>query len=138
MRVFNPKTALDAVKALNEISTLVLDSIKVEKPLAITLARPKKKRTTGKYSQNHHLNGHIQQICEETGNDFQTVKLYIKKEALKRGYPTKVRDGEQIIDLWGNPIPISEGEANTVECGYLIEEVHILASDLGIILKENE
>ena len=47
--------------------------------VSITIDKPHRPRTTGFGSQNHHLNGHIIQICNETGNDYDTVKSEIKK-----------------------------------------------------------
>ena len=34
----------------------------------VTIQPPRKPRTTGEHSQNHHLNGHIMQIYNETQN----------------------------------------------------------------------
>ncbi|WP_147613041.1 hypothetical protein [Treponema pectinovorum] len=95
----------------------------------VTFQPPKKPRTTGKESQNHHLNGHIMQICNETGNDYDTVKSAIKMIAVEQmGYPYKTIAG--IIVAQG------ERECSTEECAKLIEASHILAADLGIILQE--
>ena len=95
----------------------------------VTLQPPKKPRTTGEGSQNHHLNGHIMQICQETGNDYDTVKLAVKMIAVEQfGYSFKTV-GKQIV-------PKPERECSTVECGMLIEAAHYLAADIGIILKE--
>ena len=56
----------------------------------VTLQPPKRPRTTGADSQNHHLNGHIMQICAETGNDYDSVKDAIKMIAVENmGYPYK-------------------------------------------------
>jgi len=90
-----------------------------------------RKRSTGERSQNSHLNGHIQQICEETGNDFDVVKMTIKRRAIKRGWPIET-------DLDGNAYPASETKTNTLECGAGIEEAHQLADELDITLKEYE
>jgi hypothetical protein len=105
----------------------------------IKISLPRRYRTTGKGSQSHHLNGHIQQICLETGNDFADVKKAIKQRALKRGYPILQNDnGQPKLDLWGNEQGISETECDTVQCGYLIEEAHSLAAELDIKLYEGE
>ena len=54
----------------------------------VTIQPPKRPRTTGAESQNHHLNGHIMQICNETGNDYDTVKNCVKMLAVEEmGYP---------------------------------------------------
>lgn len=110
---------------------------KSDKKVVVSVEFEKKSRSTGSNSQNHHLNGHIQQICEDTGNDFNDVKNYVKMQSLKRGYPVKFAKGAPRLSFKGDPIPISEGDSSSVECGYLIEEVHILASELGIELREN-
>lgn len=95
----------------------------------ITLQPPKKPRTTGEGSQNHHLNGHIMQICQETGNSYKTVKDGVKMTAVQYlGYPYKTI-GRQIV-------PMPESESSTEECAKLIEAVHILAGELGIVLRE--
>lgn len=95
----------------------------------VTLQPPKRPRTTGKDSQNHHLNGHIMQICRETGEDYETVKYCIKMIAVeKMGYPSK--------EIAGHIFPQPEREASTDECALLIEAAHILAAEIGIILQE--
>ena len=96
----------------------------------VTIASPKRPRTTGDGSQNHHLNGHIMQICAETGNDYETVKNAVKMLAVEQmGYP--------YTDFHGVITPKPESESSTDECAKLIEAAHILAADLGIILKED-
>lgn len=95
----------------------------------VTLQPPKKPRTTGKDSQNHHLNGHIMQICNETGNDYDTVKNCVKMLAVEQmGYPYKT--------VAGYILPQPESQSSTEECAKLIEAAHVLAADLGIILQE--
>lgn len=95
----------------------------------VTLQPPKRPRTTGESSQNHHLNGHILQICNETGNDYDSVKDAIKMFAVEvMGYPYKT--------IAGRVVPQRERECSTVECALLIEAAHVLAADLGIILQE--
>lgn len=95
----------------------------------VTIQPPKKPRTTGDGSQNHMLNGNIMQICNETGNDYDTVKLAVKMIAVEQlGYPYKT--------IAGNVIPLRERESSTVECSKLIEASFMLAADLGIILRE--
>lgn len=105
----------------------------------MVLSVPEKPRTTGEKSQNHHLNGHIQFICQETGNDFSDVKKYVKQAAIPMGYPIKQNDkGDDVLDMYGNPVGISEADCNTTECALLIEAVHMVAAELGIILPEED
>ena len=95
----------------------------------VTMQPPKRPRTTGEGSQNHHLNGHILQICNKTGNDYDSVKDAIKMIAVENmGYPYKTI-GKKIV-------PLRERESSTDECAKLIEAAHLLAADLGIILQE--
>lgn len=95
----------------------------------VTIQPPKKPRTTGEGSQNHHLNGLIMQICNETGQDYDGVKLAVKMTAVENmGYPYS--------EIAGRIVPQGESECSTDECAKLIEAVHVLAADLGIILQE--
>lgn len=95
----------------------------------MTLQPPKKPRTVGADSQNHHLNAHIMQICQETGNDYDSVKNAVKETAVQYlGYPYK-QIGRRIV-------PLRERDSSVEECSKLIEAVHILAGELGIVLKE--
>jgi len=96
--------------------------------LSFRVSAPRRKRTTGERSQNHHLNGHVQTICVETGNDFEAVKQVVKLRAVAMGYPFQT--------FHGVTVPKSEADASTVECGILIEAVHQLAAEEGIALKE--
>ena len=101
------------------------------------IIRPQRRtRTTGEKSQNHALNGAIQQICQETGNDFQDVKEYIKSRAVAMGYPMLIKDGKVVINPYGEPKGISEADSSIEECAILIEVAHMLASEYGIELKE--
>lgn len=95
----------------------------------LTMQPPKRPRTTGDGSQNHHLNGHIMQVCNETGQDYETVKYCVKMIAVEQmGYPYKT--------IAGHIVPQRESESSTAECGLLIEAAHILAAQLSIILQE--
>lgn len=104
----------------------------------ILIEPPRRPRTTGEKSQNHHLNGHIQQISMETGQPFDDVKKYIKQQAVSMGYPMLERFGRPVNDMWGHPVGISEADASASECSLLIEQAHMLAAELGIILREEE
>ena len=95
----------------------------------VTLQPPKRPRTTGKDSQNHHLNGHIMQICNATGQDYETIKYCVKMIAVEQmGYPYKT--------IAGHIVPQPESESSTDECAKLIEAAHVLAAQLSIILQE--
>jgi len=98
--------------------------------VSVTISPPYKPRTTGKHSQNHHLNGHIMQICEETGNDYESVKYCVKMTAVENlGYP--------FTEINSHILPKRECDCNTEECAKLIEAAHLLAADLNIVLRES-
>ena len=97
----------------------------------VTMQPPKRPRTTGEDSQNHLLNGIIVQICEETCNDYDSVKDAVKMIAVEQlAYPYKT--------IGGKIIPQRECECSVEECSKLIEAAQMLAADLGIIVRYGE
>lgn len=90
----------------------------------------KRPRTTGRHSQSARLNGFVQQIAQDTGESFDTIKYHVKVEAIARGYP-------YTTSRWGETVPQSEAKASVEECGLLIEQVQQLAAELGIVLRED-
>ena len=97
--------------------------------VSVTFKPPFPLRSTGPHSQNHHLNGHIMQICNKTGNSFKAVKLAVKQIAMEQfGYPFETV-GKHIV-------PKSESDSDTAECSMLIEAAHYLAAEEGVILRE--
>lgn len=110
--------------------------------VTVTIEKPFRPRTTGYKSQNHCLNWIIQVICQETGQDFQTTKEYIKSKAVEMGYPMLTRKRmekgqmveEVITDWYGNPRGISEADSSVSECSILIESAMMLATELGIVI----
>lgn len=109
--------------------------------MRLVLSPPFKHRSTGENSQNHAINGFIQQICMVTGNDFDDAKIYFKRSAFKRGYPfkTTIIDEKEVIVYSlndGEPLPASEKEIDTIQAGYLIDEVKQFADEHSIKLEE--
>jgi hypothetical protein len=88
-------------------------------------------RTTGPNSQNHRINGFIQQICMEQGDDFDVVKMRCKRRALGMGYPfcTDAKTGEAV--------PWSESRLNTAQASILIEAIQLEAAEIPMILRED-
>jgi hypothetical protein len=124
---FEPPADIGASEAIKRELTKCRD--KHNDFVLVTLQPPKRPRTTGKDSQNHHLNGHIMQICNETGNDYDTIKYCVKMLAVEQmGYPYKT--------VAGHIVPHHERESSTDECAKLIEAAHVLAAQLSIILQE--
>ena len=96
----------------------------------LLIKRPYKPRSTGRFSQNHRINGFIQQVCKSTAMDFDVMKYYFKKKAISRGYPFKT-------DPEGSAVPDSESTINTIQAGYLIDEIEQFAAENGIYLQED-
>ena len=124
---FEAPTEPELKEALRNILRTCQD--KYNDYVSVTFKPPYKPRSTGPKSQNHHLNGHIMQICNVTGNSFNQVKLVVKQIAMEQfGYP---------FETIGNHIvPKSESDTDTVECNMLIEASHYLAAEEGINLRE--
>ena len=97
--------------------------------MRVQLSPPFKHRSTGEKSQNHHINGHCQQIANETGEDFDIIKLEAKRIAIKRGYPIRT-------NLFGDATPKSETDIDSEQAGFLIDSLHEIADFLNIKLNE--
>jgi len=95
----------------------------------LTIKKPFKARTTGLKSQNHHANGHVQQLCIQTGWEFEVMKYYTKKLAIKMDYPFDTAPD-------GAVIPWSETRIDVEQCGYWIETLHQFAAENGYWLRE--
>ena len=123
------KASENGIKIPDDYKQTFLDLIKYcnEKRggfMRLILSPPFKHRSTGEKSQNHHINGHVQQISNETGEEFDVIKMYAKRSAIKRGYP--IRD-----DLFGDVQPLSETEIDSEQAGFLIDELHMIADFSG-------
>ena len=95
----------------------------------VTIKQPYRLRTTGANSQNHHLNGHIVQLCNITKHSYDEIKYCVKMKAVEAlEYPYTIINGYLL--------PKSEHECSTEECAKLIEAAHLLAADWQIVLKE--
>lgn len=110
-----------AIKSLVELCEKKHDNyIKLE------MSPPYPARSTGKSSQNNLIWKLITAIVECTGNDVEDVEEWVKLKAVRRGYPTKTNP------LTGQIKPLSMTEINTVEAGYLIDELYQLCAEMGI------
>lgn len=107
--------------------------------VSVTFAAPYKKRTKGKKSQNNCIHGYAKILADYTGETTERIKDFCKKRAFRRGYPAKVDgDGDIIYSpIDGEPIPESTANINTVQAGYLIEEMKLLAAELDILLPDS-
>lgn len=124
---FLPPSEIELQEAIKKVLRLCRD--KNNDYVSVTLSRPYSPRTTGPKSQNHHLNGHIMQICNQYGGDYETIKYCVKMIAVEEmGYPFET--------IAGHVVPKRESDCNTEECAKLIEASHVLAAQMGIILRE--
>ena len=124
---FEAPTEPELQEALRNILRICQD--KHDDYVSVTFKPPYKPRTTGEGSQNHHLNGHIMQICNETQNSYEAIKYCVKMLAVEEmGYPYEIIDGH----IW----PKGESDCDTAECALLIEAAHVWAAHHGIILRE--
>lgn len=60
----------------------------------------------------------------------EDVEIAVKERAIKRGYPYRQNK------LTSRPIPASMTTINTVEAGYLIDELYLIASEYEINVGE--
>lgn len=124
---FKAPEEIELKAALQNILKLCRD--KYNDYVQIIIKPPYKARTTGPDSQNHHLNAHIIQICNETKHSYEIIKYCIKMLAVEQmEYPYEEIDG--------HIMPKGERDCNTEECAKLIEASHLWAAEHGIILRE--
>ena len=97
--------------------------------VTLSVSLPRRPRTTGPQSQNNHAHGHAQQIAEHTGHEVDEVLVCAKARAVKRGYPVDM--------IGGVAVPWSQARISTVECGHLIDELHQIAAELDVTLRED-
>lgn len=124
---FKAPEEIELQTALRSILKLCRD--KYNDYVQVIIKPPYKARTTGPDSQNHHLNAHIIQICNETKHSYEIIKYCIKMLAVEEmEYPYEEVDG--------HIMPKGERDCNTEECAKLIEASHVWAAQHGIILRE--
>jgi hypothetical protein len=107
-----------------------LCSVKHGGYMQLEVSPPYKKRSTGDKSQNNLIWKLITIIAQETGNEIEDVEIGAKERAIKRGYPFHQNK------FTGKPMPESMKKINTVEAGYLIDELYAIANELEIKLDD--
>ena len=98
----------------------------------LEISPPYRPRTTGKDSQNNLIWKLITEIANATGNEIQDVEEAVKERACKRGYPYRVNK------ITGRAKPKSMTEIDTVEAGYLIEELYQICAEYGVDVEPQE
>ena len=99
--------------------------------IRVSVDRPSKPKTTGEQSQNNHAWGHATQIAAalNQGDDPRDV-LYDACIATP-DYPTR-------MNAMGKIHAQSWSEATTVQAAAVIETLHRLAAEFGIVLVEGK
>jgi len=87
---------------------------------------PGRPRTTGPWSQNHHLRGHVRQLADHTGYSMGEMMQVVKAETVS--WPTR--------ELRGRVVWASEADVSVEVASEAIERTHVMAVDLGVVLKE--
>jgi len=95
----------------------------------IDIQKPYKSRSN---EQNKMFWGIVQQIASETGNELEDIEQAIKERACKRGYPYRINK------ISGRINPYSMTEVDTVQMGYLIDELLQVCAEMGIVIEDIE
>lgn len=109
---------------------MLADSVKTGQ-LTVKISKPRKPRSTGRYSQNSHSFGHAMQLAQHTGHSLHEIEYIAKVRAITKGYPVK-----PTLSPFGLPMVESQANIDTAECAILIEEYHMMAAEIGLQLKE--
>jgi len=112
------------------------NDVKHNKYYTVKINTPRRPRSTGDKSQNHRINGFIQQIAMSTGQPFDDIKKRAKQLAVDMGYPMLTDEsGLPIYDLWGNIQGISESDASVEDAILLSQAVEQIAAFVGVVLR---
>lgn len=87
-------------------------------------------KSVGKGSQNNHAWGHATEIGKEIGEDGRDV-LYECCKMAAPDYPTR-------MNAWGEVVPKRWSLATVKEASVVIEKLHQLAAERGVILWEDK
>jgi len=105
--------------------------------LRVTVSKISKPRTL---PQNNLLHGLATQLAAYTGHTLDEIKDFSKMNAIRRGYPVKNDSKGEVIysPFTGDPIPISSAEATTEQLSYLVEELYLMASMVGLVVDHGQ
>jgi hypothetical protein len=100
--------------------------------LSLRLSLPHRPRTTGWKSQNHHIRGHVRQLCGYTGFTMQEMMVVIKEECPNWPVEYKEFRGKR------RAVYASEADISVEIASSAIEICHRIAFDLGVKLIEDD
>jgi len=99
--------------------------------LNIRLDLPHRPRTTGWKSQNHHLRGHVRQLCGYTGFTMSEMMQIVKEDTPSWPVEFKEFRGKRRM------IHASEADISIETASEAIEICHRIAFDNELILRES-
>lgn len=99
--------------------------------LNIRFDLPHRPRTTGWKSQNHHLRGHVRQLCDYTGYSMSEMMQFVKEDT-----PSWPAEFKQFLGK-RRMIYASEADISVEVASEAIEICHRIAADNEWILKES-
>lgn len=100
----------------------------------VEIRLPFKPITTGERSQMARIYGHMNWIAMITGNDLETVKMFMKRKAMSQGFPFDVMVGEK--DEESMEVPWSLARISTQHAAILCNTIQQWAAREGIPLPE--
>ena len=92
---------------------------------------PHRPRTTGWKSQNHHLRGHVRQLCDYTGYSMNEMMQFVKEDTPSWQVEFKEFRGKRRM------IHASEADISIETASEAIERGHRIAFDNEWILRES-
>ena len=98
--------------------------------ITVNLSLPHKPRTTGWKSQNHHLFGHVRQLCDHTGYTMSEMLQVVKEDTPSWPVVEKVIRGKKRL------LHVSEADISVEVASEAIEICHRFAAENGWILYE--
>lgn len=106
----------------------------------VEIYAPHRPRSTGPHSQCNHINGHVQDICAYTGDDFNDMKVFLKRRAMGRGFPPMTNPDGSIVysRLDGEPLPMSEADASVEQAATILDAVHQFSDEEEVYLTETD
>jgi len=105
--------------------------------LQVTFQAPFRPRSTGRGSQSAKFHAIVAQICVQTQDDFERLKMELKQKAIARGWPFDVvhyKTPEGVLVEMS--IAQSESRASVEQESILIDVAEQDAAEKGVVLTE--
>ena len=105
--------------------------------LQVTFQAPFRPRSTGKGSQSAKFHAIVAQICVQTQDEFDRLKMELKQKAIARGWPFDIvhyKTPEGVLVEMA--IAQSEARASVEQESILIDVTEQDAAEKGVVLRE--